>query len=157
MVLQHGTVASDAQRLYVDCSASAAELRPAVPIFQGRKIVPQFVRAFQPTFSAALVAHIEATIEDGATRNQLCGVVPLPDTPLSWLTMQAASMANSHQWSKVKGLGKWIGASRLDGFSQLMRSVDPTDTEKLAVLQRFGAHAAPAAQRLRELLAQARS
>ena len=156
MVLQHGTVATDAQRLYVDCSASAAELRPAVPIFQGQKIVPQFVRAFQPTFSAALVAHLEATIEDEAIKNQLCGVVPPPDTPLSWLTMQAASMANSNQWSKVKGLGKWISESRLDGFSKLMRSVDPADTEKLAVLQRFGAHAAPAAQRLRELLAQAR-
>ena len=153
IVLQRGSIPTDAQRLYVDCSASAAERRPAVPIFQGRKIVPQFVRAFQPTFSAALIAHVEARFDDDATKNKLCGVVPLPDAPLSWLSMQAASMANMYRWSKTPGLSAWIAASRLDGFSRLMDEVDETDAEKMQVMQRLGANVAKAAEKLPRLLA----
>jgi hypothetical protein len=155
IVLQHGSVASDAQRLYVDCSASAAQVRPAVPIFQGRRIVPQFVRAFQPTFSAALVAHVESRFDDDATKNKLCGVVPLPDAPLSWLSMQAASMANMYRWSKTPGLSAWITASRLDGFSRLMDEVDENDAAKMQVMQLLGANVMKAATRLPQLLARA--
>jgi len=155
IVLQHGSVATDARRLYVDCSASAAERRPAVPIFQGRRIVPQFVRAFQPTFSAALIAHLEARFDDDATKNKLCGVVPLPDAPLSWLSMQAASMANMYRWSKTPGLNAWITASRLDGFSRLMDEADEGDAEKMRVMQLLGTHIVPAAMKLPQLLARA--
>ena len=139
IVLQHGSVPTDAQQLFVDCSASAVESRAAVPVFQGKKIVPQFVRQYQPTFSAALIAHIELTQPaDDAFKNKLCAVVPLPDTPVSWLTMQAASMANMYRWSKVKGLSAWISASRLDGFSRLTEEVDEGDSEKIAMLEMFG-------------------
>lgn len=155
IVLEHGSVASDPQRLYVDCSASAAERRPAVPIFQGRRLVPQFVRAFQPTFSAALVAHVEASFDDDATKNKLCGVVPLPDAPLSWLAMQSASMANMYRWSKTPGLSAWIAASRLDGFSRLMDEADENDAAKMQVMQLLGANVMQAATRLPQLLARA--
>ena len=155
IVLQQGSVPSDPQRLYVDCSASAAERRPAVPIFQGRRIVPQFVRAFQPTFSAALIAHVDGLFDDDEKKNQICGVVPLPDTPLSWLSMQAASMNNMYRWSKTKGLGAWIAASRLDGFSRLIDDVDESDAEKVAVLELMGKSVVPAAMKLPQLLAKA--
>jgi hypothetical protein len=155
IVLQHGSVASDAQRLYVDCSASAAERRPAVPIFQGRLIVPQFVRAFQPTFSAALIAFVEARFDDDAAKNKLCGVVPLPDAPLSWLGMQAASMGNMYRWSKTPGMNAWITASRLDGFSRLMDEVDENDVAKMQVMERLGANVMKAATKLPQLLAAA--
>lgn len=155
IILQGGTVEVDSDRLYVDCSASAAERRPIVPIFQGRKIIPQFVRAFQPTFSAALVAHIEATMEDDEIKNKLCKVVPMPDTPTSWLSMQLASMTNMHNWSQVKGLGRWIAECRLDGFSKMAHEVDESDSEKMAVLARFAENALPAATRLKALLAEA--
>jgi len=47
--------------LVVDCSASAIPQRPLVPIWDGKRITLQMVRTCQPTFSAALIAHIEAT------------------------------------------------------------------------------------------------
>ena len=153
IVLLQGTVRVDAQRLYVDCSASAAERRPALPIFQGRKIVPQFVRAFQPTFSAALLAHVESRFDDDDTKNKICGVVPLPDAPSSWLAMQAASMNNMYLWSKTPGLGAWIAASRLDGFSRLMDEVDESDAQKMAAMELLGANVVPAAMKLPKLLA----
>ena len=152
IVLDGGTLASDSNRVYVDCSASAIVLRPIIPVFQGRKITPQFVRTVQPTFSAAFIAHVEASFEDEGEKNALCGVIPLPDKPSDWLRMLAVNMANQQRWSKHKDLQMWIMQSRLDGFTALARSVKPTDTEKLSLLQRYGKSAAPAFARMPMLL-----
>jgi hypothetical protein len=153
VVLQHGTVPADPGWLVVDCSASAIQKRPNIPVFQGHKITTQFVRTVQPTFSAALIAHIEATIDDEAEKNQICTVVPLPDVPADWLKMLAVNMGNQQRWSQVKGLQAWVAASRLDGFSGMARRIAPDDLEKLAVLKRFGANTGPAAQNMPRLLA----
>ena len=153
ITLDVGVVASDPDRLYVDCSASAAQIRPIIPIFEGNKITPQFVRAFQPTFSAAFIAHVESTIESESEKNVLCGVVPLPDTPLSWLTMQGVNMANQFRWSSNKNLGRWIVQSRLDGFSATSRAISPEDTEKMALLLRFRSAAMVAAMKIPSLIA----
>jgi hypothetical protein len=157
MILERGTVAMDADRLYVDCSASAAQIREIIPIFAGNKITPQFIRSFQPTFSAALVAHIEASYDDDAKKNALCGVVPLPDTPLSWLTMQAASMKNQYAWSREKGIGQWIAESRLDGFTAMVHRLQEEETEKVAVYERFVENLVPAVKKLPTLIASAQA
>ena len=151
--LEHGSVPSDADRLYVDCSASAVERRAIVPVFDGNKITPQMVRTFQPTFSGAFIAHVEATVEDEAEKNALCAVIPMPDKPEHWLSMLAVNMANQHRWGKDKGLRGWLAQSRLDAFTAMARAVLPTDTEKLALLQRYAQSAAPAAANLQVLLA----
>jgi NAD(P)-binding Rossmann-like domain len=148
IVLDRGTFPSDPDRLYVDCSASAIARRPIVPVFNGNTITPQFVRTVQPTFSAALIAHVEANYPDDgdgeALKNTLCRVIPLPDQPEDWLRMMAVNMGNQQRWSKDKALMGWIMQSRLDGFSALARSVKPTDNEKLSLLQRYGKSAGPA-------------
>ena len=155
IVLEHGSVPSDADRLYVDCSASAVERRPIVPVFEGNKITPQMVRTFQPTFSGAFIAHVEATVEDEVEKNALCAVIPMPDKPEHWLSMLAVNMANQHRWGKNKELRNWIAQSRLDAFTAMARAVLPTDTEKLALLQRYAQSAAPAAAKLQVVLAAA--
>ena len=152
IVLEKGSVPSDADRLYVDCSASAVERRPIVPVFEGNRITPQMVRTFQPTFSGAFIAHVEATVDDEAEKNALCAVIPMPDKPLHWLTMLAVNMANQHRWGKDKALRTWIAQSRLDAFTAMARAVQPTDTEKLALLQRYAQAAGPAAAKLQALL-----
>ncbi len=153
IVLENGTVAADPGALYVDCSASAAELRPPIPVFAGDTITPQFVRPFQPTFSAAMIAYVEAHYDDEGVKNGLCGVVPLPDTPLTWLTMTAAGMLNQYVWSSEPDLQQWIAGSRLDGFTAMSRAVDRNDDEKMAVLRRFRGAARDAGAALPALLA----
>jgi NAD(P)-binding Rossmann-like domain len=153
IVLDRGTVATDPDRLYVDCSASAIVRRPILPAFDGDLITPQFVRTVQPTFSAALIAHIEAHYDDEVEKNRLCTVVPLPDQPIDWLKMLAVNMGNQQRWSKDKALQSWIMQSRLDGFTALARSVAATDVEKLSLLQRYGKSAGPAAANMPRLLA----
>ena len=153
IVLERGSVASDANRLYVDCSASAVNWRrPAVPIFAGNTITPQMVRTFQPTFSAALVAHIETRFDSEAEKNALCRPIPFQDQPVDYLAMLAANMANQYQWSKNEDIAHWIVHSRLDGFTALAKNVKPTELEKLALLKRYGQSAGPAAARLKQLL-----
>lgn len=156
VVLEQGTIPAQPDWLYVDCSASAAELRPPVPVFDGDTITPQFVRPFQPTFSAAMIAFVETHYETDEVKNEICGVVPLPDDPESWLTMQTALMLNQLRWSGERDLRRWIATSRLDGFTALARSVDrdnPDDADAIEVLQRFRTAAMAAGAHLPELLA----
>lgn len=156
IVLDRGSAASDPDRLYVDCSASAIVRRPIVPVFNGCTITPQFVRTVQPTFSAALIAHVETNYPDEgdgeALKNSLCTPIPLPDEPNDWLKMMAINMSNQQRWSRDKALQSWIMQSRLDSFTALARSVKPSDTEKFALLQRYAKSAAPAFANMPRLL-----
>jgi hypothetical protein len=153
IVLERAELPTDPDVLYVDCSASAVQRRPLIKVFDGNRITPQFVRPVQPTFSAALIAHIEANFEDDAEKNQICTVVPLPDAPIDWLVTLGVGMMNQQRWSKVKGLSGWITRSRLDGFSAMAGQIAPDDNAKIALLQRFRENAGPAMMNAMKLMA----
>ena len=135
--LAQGRVELPADTVCIDCTASAVEKRPPVPIFQGDKIILQMVRIPQPAFSAALVAYVEAHYDGDATKNKLCAPVPLPDGLESYPRSTMVSMKNQFAWSQDKVLRSWIHHSRLDGFGKVIASVDPTDLEKMAILEKF--------------------
>jgi len=90
----------------VDCSASAIKDYIAKPVFENDVIRPQTVRAYQPVFSGAFVAYIEARGEregwDITKRNSYCGVVPLPDDLDTFVRMTAANMMNQALWGQGK-------------------------------------------------------
>jgi hypothetical protein len=156
IVLDHGRIPTTAGTVHVDCSASALEMLPPQPVFQGRRIALQMVRACQPVFSAALIAYVEATRpgdEDEALKNELCRVVPMPGPGLMWLPMLAANMANQHRWSRDEHIGPWLLRSRLDTYSALARSVRPDEADKLAVLERIKQLGAAARPKMQALLA----
>ncbi len=152
--LDRGTLAVDTNTLFVDCSASAITNLAMIPVFAGDRITPQTVRPYQPVFSAAFIAHIEATVDDEAQKNKLCGVVPLPNHDTDWLRMQAAMMINQMNWSGQPGLRDWLINNRLDGFSRLVSQVSPEDTEKRAILKRMRDSAMPAMFKLQQLISQ---
>jgi hypothetical protein len=127
------------------------------PIFEGNKIVLQLVRAPLPTFSAALIAYVEANYEDQAVQNKLCGNVPFPHTLADYPRTMAANMMNQMQWGQDKTLRAWMHDSRLDGFAKLMTSVDPSDVEKLAILGDLKAQAKAAMGNMAKLLATAKT
>ena len=134
MVLDQGRVALPAGTLCIDCTASAVEQRPAAPIFQGNRVLLQLVRVPLPTFSAALIAYVEAHYEDDATKNRLCGTVPFPDSLDSYPGSIMANMMNQFHWSQDKVLRSWIRESRLDGFGKIIAGADPADEAKQAIL-----------------------
>jgi hypothetical protein len=153
IVLEQGSIATPANSLFVDCSASAISNLAVKPIFEDKLITPQTVRSYQPVFSAAFIAHIEATYPE-EEKNKLCNVVPLPNTDMDWLRLTAAFMMNQYIWSKNKEIRTWLYNNRLDGFSKLVQDVEEGDHEKQAILGKLRSHSQAAMAKLQQYIAE---
>ncbi|CAG4889410.1 NAD(P)-binding protein [Paraburkholderia saeva] len=153
ITLDRGSLPAEPDTLYVDCSASAIQMPPALPVFDGDEINLLMVRWCQPVFSAALIAWVESHIADEAAKNALCRLVPSPERPVDWLRMWAVTLANMTSWRQDEGLNAWLSTCRLNSINAMMRGMRPDDTAKIALLQETGAKAAAAAAKLPALLA----
>jgi hypothetical protein len=153
MTLDGGQVQMPAGTLYIDCTASAVDPRPTVPMFQDGLITPQLVRVPQPAFSAALVAFVEAHYEDDEAKNRLCAPVPFPHNLSDYPRTNVVNMMNQVAWMQDKALSRWIRDSRLDGFGKVIAAVDPTDADKMALLGRLRGNAMAAVANLQRLAA----
>jgi NAD(P)-binding Rossmann-like domain len=156
IVFVNGTIPTTTEHLHIDCSASAISNLAMKPIFNGNTITPQTVRSYQPVFSAAFIAHIEAEAkyESDVVKNKICTVVPLPNLDTDWLRMMAALMTNQYTWSQDPSIGKWLFESRLDAVTKMIAKVAPDDTEKLAIIARMRGNAMPAMANLQKFIAQ---
>lgn len=123
--------------LYIDCTASAAAPRPLQPIFQGDRIVLQFVRSPLTVLSAAMIAFVEAHNGDDASKNAICAPVPMSDSVADYVPIILGNMANQRRQSQDRELRTWMRTARLDGFAGLMAAVDAGDAEKLAMVSRI--------------------
>lgn len=153
LVLDQGTMPADADTLYIDCSASAIQAPPDVPVFDRDRINLLMVRWCQPLFSAALIAYVESHVSDRAEMNALCTVVPNPERPADWLRMWAVTLANMGRWQQHPALSAWLRQCRLNSATAMMRSVQPDDEAKHRLLKLSAAKAGAAAMRLPQLLA----
>jgi len=134
---ENDSIPTSTNVLHVDCSARAVPVTETYDVFQGNTIVVQTVRSYQPVFSAAFIAHIEASYDDEAHKNDLCKVVPLPNHDTDWLVGTAAQMKNQLRWSKEPGLREWLISNRLDGFTNLVQPSEETTPEQLEILMRL--------------------
>jgi hypothetical protein len=153
IVLDHGEIPTSARHVHVHCSAAGLPRGPAQAVFQGHRIVPQYVRRCSPTFSAAFIAHVEATIEDEGEKNALCEPVSVPEVPLDWLRMHLQTARNQLRWSQRPELQDWLRRSRLDAytglFDQLHQLTDPAWT---VLRSRLREARAPGLERMAGLL-----
>ncbi|MEL6507249.1 MAG: NAD(P)/FAD-dependent oxidoreductase [Pseudomonadota bacterium] len=152
IILDEGTIPTTPDHCHVDCSARAITNESIVPVFQGDLITPQMVRSYQPVFSAAFIAHVEAHYDDEDEKNRLCGVVPLPNHDTDYLKFTAAFMMNQYHWGQDKDLRAWLKDNRLDGFSGLVAGIKPEETEKRAVMNRLRENSMPAMAKLQQFL-----
>ena len=153
IVLGQGALPADPDTLYIDCSASAIQPPPGLPVFDGARINLFMVRFCQPLFSAALIAFVEAHGDDDDARNALCAVVPSPEVPRDWLRMWAVSLSNLARWRQHPALSAWLMNCRLNGQAVMARGVSPDDSARMTLLRQTGAKAAEAGARLPALLA----
>ncbi|MDE2277402.1 MAG: NAD(P)-binding protein [Burkholderiales bacterium] len=153
MVLQQGRVPVVPDTLFIDCTASAVRERPMQPVFQGKLVVPQLLRAPLISFSAALTAYVEAHYDDEGHKNRLCTPVPFTHTLAAYPRTMLANMVNQLQWGQDKALRDWIRASRLDGFGKLVAGADKSDAGQMAVLARLKERAPAAVANLSRLAA----
>ena len=156
IILDKGEIPTGPGMIHVDCSASAISNLEIKPIFQGDLITPQTVRSYQPVFSAAFVAHIEATYDqdDEVSKNNICGVVPLPNHDTDYIRFTAGFMMNQYNWSRDPKIRDWLLNNRLDGFSKMVAEIDPDDMEKKAILKRLRDSSMPAMAKLQQFMAE---
>ncbi|KAM3555237.1 hypothetical protein MY1884_005688 [Beauveria asiatica] len=136
VTLQRGAYTPQPGALYVDCSTDGLAKLPAVPVFQGRTLRLQPVRPCQQVFSAAFIAHVEATYdEDGeALKNTLCRAVPRPNVPSDWLVINILYGRARALWLAYPQTSAWLAASRLNFEKHWL----PTDKAAREVLVESG-------------------
>ena len=145
IVLERGAVPANRDYLYIDCSASGITRTPSRPVFEGDRITLQIVRLCQPTFSAALIAHVEAAYKDETEKNCICTPVPPPDTPADWVRLMPIELANRACWAANEEIRAWQARSRLDVFVKQIAALKGTETEVIEQLGRYGQFAPRAA------------
>ena len=157
ITFKEGSIPTSENHIHVDCSASAISNLEMKPIFAGDLITPQTVRSYQPVFSAAFIAHVEAAYETEEQKNKLCQVVPLPNHDTDWIRMMAVFMMNQFNWSQEKDLRHWLRANRLDGFSQLVSQVvKEGDEQKIAIVNKMKGNMMPAVIKIQQLMEEIR-
>lgn len=150
-----GSIPTTTNTLHIDCSARAVPVTESYDVFQGDTIVVQTVRSYQPVFSAAFIAHIEANYDDETVKNDICQVVPLPNHDTDWIMGMAAQMKNQYRWSQEDGIREWLLSNRLDGFTKLVMPNPDNTPEQNAVLMRLKEAAPKAAANLPKLIGEA--
>ncbi len=154
IVLEKGAIPTDCDTVHIDCSASAIVGAAARPVFAGNQICLQNLRLCQPVFSAALIAHVEATRTDDAEKNAICVPVPMPSDPVGWLHMMAEELPCRLRWGAIEDIVAFMASSRLDSVAPRMANLRPTDTAELAELDRYSRNIEPAMAKLKVLLSQ---
>ena len=147
IVLDNGVVPTSTATAHIDCSADGLERRPAVPVFDGNRVTLQTVRHCQQVFSAAFIAHCEVAYE---AKNDLCGVVPHPDSATDWIRTAYGNSSNSRRWGADPDLQAWLASSRLDGFS----STTPPSEQLMTLMIGALDHAETALAKLEQYVAE---
>ncbi|MGE6474159.1 NAD(P)-binding protein [Psychrobacter sp. NPDC078631] len=131
------SISTTPNTMHIDCSARAVPVTETYDVFKGDTVVVQTVRTYQPVFSAAFIAHIEANYDDETIKNELCQVVPIPNHDTDFLVGLVKQMQNQMRWSKEPTLREWMINNRLDGFTKLVRASEDPPPEELAILKRL--------------------
>ena len=150
-----GAEPTNTHTLHIDCTADGLERRPVTPVFAPEAITLQSVRTCQQVFSAAFIAHIEATYTDEAIKNELCTPVPHPDTDIDFIRTTIANGTNAARWSAEPELQAWLKTARLDGFTSAdAPDPDLSDPEVAEQMQQLGELAKASQENLSRLLAE---
>jgi hypothetical protein len=155
MILQKGEVSMHPETLYIDCTASALarNVKDTTQVFEPGKIALQMLRIYQPTFSAAMIGHLEASVPDEAEKATLAQPSPMTDTLEDWLDCQIASLSNQAQWSRNAGIAGWMSQCRLNAYADQLAAVSQDDGERWPVVNRLRKHLGSALQNLQRLAA----
>ncbi|GIZ40489.1 hypothetical protein CKM354_000382400 [Cercospora kikuchii] len=137
VTLERGSYAPDRDTLWIDCTADGLAKVDAVPVFQKNLIILQSVRYCQQVFSAAFIAHLEATYPDTQTKNYLSRPIPHPNHGIDWIAVSLLNSQNTMRLSEYPETLKWLANSRLDWFRHMASPLPKIPEERKAVLERM--------------------
>jgi hypothetical protein len=153
IALEGGSIPTDEEQIYVDCTADGARRVPGRAIFEPNRITLQAVRTGLLPFSAALIAFVESAREDDAEKNRLCPPNPYPNAAVDWIATNAISHRVQMTWFEEPDLLAWMERSRLDVARGINAHLAEPQTQ--AALARFLANLEPAVEKLESFLAEA--
>ena len=148
IVLDDGTIDVDPSALFVDCTGDGIGTRPVTTVFTDDHITLQSVRTCQPTFSAAVIARVEAMDVDDDVKNGYCRPVPHPTKPLDWITMTVEFNHNQLRWFDDPDLMSWLNGARLNAASHMVAA----DADATAVFRQIAPRLQAANTKLEALL-----
>ena len=131
VTLENGGYKPVPDTLYIDCSAASIPKMAPLLVFRGNNITLQPVRYCQQTFSAALIAHVEATYDDEKLKNELCRPVPMPNEPIDFPLVMLQTNLNTLAWLKQPKTVAWLSQCRLD-YNWYLLPPAPEDAEQKA-------------------------
>jgi NAD(P)-binding Rossmann-like domain len=114
IVFDDTSLATDAQQVYVDCTAEG--LRPAPPrvVFENGRITAQYVTIGIAPWSAATIAVVEASDRDDRQKNELCPPVAFTGESSSLLPIARAGIAGLMARAAEPELAAWTERCRLN-------------------------------------------
>jgi hypothetical protein len=119
IVLEHGTVPTSPDHLYVHCAAEGLADNPLRPIFTDDEITLQLVTRMSLTLSGALQGVVEASGRSTDDKNRLCHPATWPRTPFDYLRVVLAGIETEMGWADAPELQEFIDGSRLNLLSGL--------------------------------------
>lgn len=120
ILLESGDIGTNADRLYVDCTAEGLPNPTPRPIFEQHRITIQPVREGSPTFNAALIGYLEATRSDVDEQNLLAPTNPYPNAAADWIRVRHVGMIAQRRWDQTPDVGEWLDSSRLNVSAGLL-------------------------------------
>jgi hypothetical protein len=149
IVLDDGSIPTDAHQIHVDCTADGLPREAARPIFDSDRITLQQVRTCQPTFNAALIGYVESSRDDDGEKNHLCPPNPYPARAVDWIRATNTSQRAENTWGETPDVAQWMDRSRLNAA----RGISEHFGEPLmqSALGRYLEFNGPAMERLTEL------
>jgi hypothetical protein len=151
IVLEAGSIPTDAKQVYVDCTADGARRTPARSIFDPKRITLQAVRTCFPTFNAAVIAFVESTRDNDVEKNRLCPPNPYPNTAVDWIATTSISQRVQMAWSDEPDVIAWMERSRLNVARGIGAHL--TKPQMQAALARYVANSEQAVDKLESFLA----
>jgi hypothetical protein len=89
------------------------------------------------SLSAALIAAIEARVDEEAVRHDMTQVCRMVDTVEDWIDRILVGGRNQRAWMAHEGIRDWLSTCRLDPFPAMMAQVLPDSGPEAADLQRL--------------------
>ena len=148
--LEEGTITTDADQLYVDCSAAGLGKAPARPIFEPGRITLQCISTVFPTFNAAMIGYLEGSRADDATaKSRLSPTTRYPDRADDWIPNERGQLEALRLWNEQPDVAAWLEASRLNvARGMFAKASEPRMGEALTRLLTYSESATTNLERL---------
>ena len=145
-----GSIPTTTGTLHVHAAAGGLNSAPEIPIFAPGQIRLQSMRIGLASFNSSLIAYVEATRSNIASKNRLCPPNRQPDTPADWIRGTLIALLADRMWAQEGDIASWMGQARVNIACGLREQL--SRPELVANLTRYLSGVDPAIANLRRLV-----